>query len=167
MGLKWQALFSWKYQMVYHSETCDVSLHRKNQAVPRQGICRCAIFNLKKKKGLGMRVEECLCGGSSMGCYSGKGWALWCNISMWRIRVVWGKIRHREITALFSVSARVSGGAATQRLCQHSWGSTPAEGFHLSPLLPKYLIREAHRTLLHHYPPLCRFFSFNNQVLLV
>lgn len=101
----------------------------------------------------------------------GGGRALRYNISVWRIRVVWGEIWHREITALFSVSARASrGAAATQRLCQHSWGSTPAEGSHLSPLLPKlreHLIREAHRNLSHHYPPPSRnlflnvFFFFN------
>lgn len=100
---------------------------------------------LEKKSGRGSRLSAC----------SGRGGALWCNISVQRIRVVWGEIRHRRITALLNVSARASTGtAAMQTLCQHSWGSTPAEDSLLPPLLPKlkeHLISEAHCSLSHHY----------------
>lgn len=52
VALKWSLLI-WqleKYQVECQDWTCGVSLHRRSHAVPRQGICRCVILNLKKKK---------------------------------------------------------------------------------------------------------------------
>lgn len=59
----------------FYDLACGVSLQRGSQVAPRQGICRCVIENLRKNSGGTLR------------CYSGRGWALWCNISVWRIRV--------------------------------------------------------------------------------
>lgn len=109
-------------------------------------VCNLKSYIEKRKKLLGVSV----CGG----CFSGRGRVVRCNISVWRIRVVWGEIRHRRITALLNASARASeGAAAMQRLCQTflrintSWRLPPPSLTPACQSWREHLIRRAHCSL--------------------